>query len=520
MKTIPSIVAGAAEKYGAAAALEEPGRVLSFADLEVQMDRAASAFLNAGLEPGERVAIWAPNSGDWIVAALGVMAAGAAIVPLNTRMKGEEAAYILNKSRAKFLVTVSGFLDIDYPALLEGLDLPHLGEVILLEGESRGKSVVAWAQFLEAGTGVGAEKVLARRTAVTEEDISDIIFTSGTTGKPKGVPLSHGQTVIMFDIWCDHVGLREGDRYLIVNPFFHTFGYKAGWLACLLRGATILPQAIFDVPVILDRIARENISVLPGPPTLYQSLLADPALETADISSLRLAVTGAAVIPVQLIEDIRTRLGIATVVTAYGLTEACGLVTMCYPDDPVEKIAGTSGRPVKGVEVRLVDGSDREVVRGEPGEILVRGYTIMQGYFEDEQATAESLTDDGWLRTGDIGILDEDGYLKITDRKKDMLIIGGFNCYPAEVENIMLGHPDIAQVAVVGKPDQRMGEVPVAFVVVKEKGLTEEEMVRWCRLNMANYKVPRAIHFVDALPLNAAGKVKKFALRERLADAT
>ncbi|WP_321392542.1 FadD3 family acyl-CoA ligase [Emcibacter sp.] len=520
MKTIPSIVVRAANNFGPAPALEEGGDVWTYAELKDRMDRAAAAFIAAGLDAGDRVAIWAPNCRDWIVAALGVMAAGGAIVPLNTRMKGEEAAYILNKSRATFLVTVSGFLDIDYPALLEGCDLPHLRNILLLDGQSEVTGLLDWQDFFAAGAEVDRASVEARRRAVMEEDVSDIIFTSGTTGKPKGVPLSHGQTLSMVNCWSDHVGLRAGDRYLIVNPFFHTFGYKAGWLPCILQGATILPHAVFDVPAILSRIAREHISVLPGPPTLYQSLLSDPALDKADISSLRLAVTGAAVIPVQLIENIRNRLGIETVITAYGLTEACGVVTMCNPDDSDEKIATTSGRPVEGMEVRIVDDNLYDLPQGEAGEILVRGYTVMKGYFEDEIATADALTPDCWLRTGDIGVLDEDGYLKITDRKKDMLIIGGFNCYPAEVENIMLDHPAIAQVAVVGRSDERMGEVPVAFVVQNEEGLTEQKLVNWCRLKMANYKVPRAVYFVDVLPLNAAGKVQKFALRERLANAT
>lgn len=516
INTIPSIVMAAAEKYGAASALEEDGKILTFRELLAQMERAAAAFIRAGLKAGDQVAIWAPNSGDWVIAALGVMAAGGAIVPLNTRMKGAEAAYILNKSKASILLTVSGFLETDYPALLLDSGLPYLKSTISLSGRSGVEDVLLWEDFLASGVDVAPEKVREVWEGVTEGSVSDIIFTSGTTGNPKGVPMTHGQTVATFEIWCDQVGLRQGDRYLIVNPFFHTFGYKAGWLACLLRGATILPHAIFDVPAILDRIAREKVSVLPGPPTLYQSLLADPALAAADISSLRLAVTGAAVIPEQLIREMFDLLGCETVVTAYGLTESCGIVTMCSPSDPIEKIAGTSGKPIEGIELRITDDNLTDMPAGTPGEILVRGHSILNEYFEDNSATAEALTEEGWLKTGDIGVLDEEGYLRITDRKKDMLIVGGFNCYPAEVENIMLSHPGLVQVAVVGRPDERMGEVPVAYAVAAERALTQEAVIKWCRERMANYKVPRAICFEHALPLNASGKVQKFLLKEKL----
>jgi acyl-CoA synthetase (AMP-forming)/AMP-acid ligase II len=312
------------------------------------------------------------------------------------------------------------------------------------------------------------------------------------------------------------VGLREGDRYLIVNPFFHSFGYKAGWLSCVLRGATILPHAVFDVPAVLERTSREKISVLPGPPTLYQSILAHPERDRHDLSSLRLAVTGAAAIPVELIRRMRDELGFETVITGYGLTETCGTVSMCDQDDDAKTIATTSGRAIPGIEVRCVDGEGAEVARGEPGEVVVRGYNVMQGYFEDAAETRATIDPDGWLHTGDVAVMDERGYLRITDRLKDMFIMGGFNCYPAEIESQMYSHEEIAQVAVIGVPDERMGEVAMAFVVpVPGSQPTGEAIVAWCRDHMANYKVPRRIEIVDALPMNAAGKVTKFVLRER-----
>ncbi|MET0594274.1 MAG: AMP-binding protein, partial [Polyangiaceae bacterium] len=320
---------------------------------------------------------------------------------------------------------------------------------------------------------------------------------------------------------ADTVGLRAGDRYLVVLPFFHTFGYKAGWLASFMMGATVLPQAVFDVPEVLRRVAQDRISVLPGPPALYQSFLARPDLASYDLSTLRLAVTGAAVIPVELIHRMRRELHIETVITGYGLTEGTGVATMCRASDDPETIANTSGRAIPDVEVRIVDDSQNEVPRGAPGEIVVRGYTVMQGYLDDPAETAATIDSNGWLHTGDIGVMDPRGYVQITDRKKDMYIVGGFNAYPAEIESVLLQHPAIAQVAVVGAPDERMGEVGVAFVLLKAgSALGEEELIAWSRERMANYKVPRRAIVVDALPMNATGKVLKYRLREQLRKAT
>jgi HIP---CoA ligase len=345
--------------------------------------------------------------------------------------------------------------------------------------------------------------------------MSDLVFTSGTTGNPKGAMATHGQTLRTFATWAEVVGLRHGDRYLIVNPFFHTFGYKAGIIACLLRGATIVPQPVFDVPAVLDLIERERITVLPGPPTLHQSILDAPDRVARDLTSLRLVVTGAAAVPVVLVERLRDELTVETVLTAYGLTESCGTVTMCRRGDDPVTISTTSGRAIPDTEVRVVDAQGNPVVTGEPGEIVVRGYNVMTGYFEDSAATAEAIDADGWLHTGDVGVLDAAGNLAITDRIKDMYVVGGFNAYPAEIEQLLATHPGIADCAVVGVPDERLGEVGKAFVVARPGSeLDPLEIVAWCREHMANYKAPRTVNVVDVLPRNASGKVLKFALRD------
>jgi acyl-CoA synthetase (AMP-forming)/AMP-acid ligase II len=325
---------------------------------------------------------------------------------------------------------------------------------------------------------------------------------------------THGQTLRVFQTWAEVVGLRAGDRYLVVNPFFHTFGYKAGWVACLLQGATIIPQAVFDVGEAMGRIAEERVTVLPGPPTLFQSILDTPDRDRYDLSSLRLAVTGAAVVPVELIRRMREELTFQTVLTAYGLTEATGTVTMCRAEDDPETIASTSGRAIPDTETRVVDDGGSPLPSGQAGEVVTRGYHVMRGYLDDPAATAEAIDDDGWLHTGDIGVMDERGYLRITDRKKDLFIVGGFNAYPAEIEGVLLRYPGVSQVAVVGIPDERLGEVGMAFVVPRP-GYTVagDELIAWAREEMANYKVPRRVAVVDALPLNASGKVLKTELR-------
>ena len=515
-RTIPRLLLAAGERFGARSAVEDGGVRLSFAELAAAGLRAARAFMAAGLCPGERAAVWAPNIHEWIVAAVGLQSAGGVLVTLNTRFKGAEAGYVLRKSGARLLLTMDEFLGVDYVASLRGQDLPDLARIVTFRGEAQGATT--WEAFLASGAGVSEDEARARAAAVSPDDLSDLLFTSGTTGSPKGVMTAHGQNLRAFEAWSEVVGLREGDRYLVVNPFFHSFGYKAGWLASLMRGASVLPQAVFDVPAVLERIAREKVSVLPGPPTLYQSILAHPGLAAHDLSSLRLAVTGAAAIPVELVQRMRGELGFETIITGYGLTECCGIVSMCRYDDDPETIATTSGRAIPGVEVRCVDDEGKDVPRGQPGEVVVRGYNVMRGYFEDPGATRETIDPQGWLHTGDVAVMDERGYLRITDRIQDMFIVGGFNCYPAEIESLLFGSGLFAQVAVVGVPDERMGEVGVAFVVpAPGRQLTPQGVIGWCRENMANYKVPRRVEIVDALPMTASGKVQKFALRERAA---
>jgi len=530
--TIGSAVRRAAERFGPTEALVDDRHRLDFTALATNVDAAARAMLAAGVQRGDPVAIWAPNVAEWVFAALGALTVGCPVVPLNTRFRPAEAADVIRRSRASVTVCTEGFLGRGYATELVGLvgDLPHLRHVIavpLPDGPAPAPPVPAgttgWDDFIAAGAPVSDDDLDEARRAVTPDDLGDIIFTSGTTGRPKGVVTTHAQSLRAFADWSGVVGLTHGDRYLVVNPFFHTFGYKAGILACLLRGATIVCEPVFDAGRVLARIGAERISMLPGPPTLYLTILEHPDRHRVDLSSLRLAVTGAAAVPVEMVRRMHTDLGFDTVITGYGLTEATGVVAMCRAGDDPATIATTSGRAIPDVELRIVDEAGAEVARGDAGEIVCRGYNVMIGYLDDPTATAEAIDPDGWLHTGDIGVMDDRGYVRITDRLKDMFIVGGFNAYPAEIENMLSEHPAVAQVAVVGVPDDRMGEVGHAWVVprsgVEIAGVAGDQLaadlMAWARERMANYKVPRQVHVVEALPTNASGKVLKFELRAR-----
>lgn len=505
--TIPHAAQAAAQRWGDKPALIENGQTTSFNDLWREARAAASACLAKGVGPGSRVAIWAPNCREWIVATLGAQICGAAIVPLNTRLKGREAGDILRRAKVTVLFTVKEFLGCDYPALLVDEATPDLAHTILMEGQ-------AWQDFLADGQGAGDDRLDGLMAQVTGETISDIMFTSGTTGAPKGVLSVHGAVVKMFYDWGERVDVREGDRFLIVNPFFHTFGYKAGWVACLVRGATILPMPVFDAAKLADMIEHQGVNFIPGAPTIYQMLLIEQEKSKRDFSSLRVAVTGAAPVPPALIYRMKNELGMERVVNGYGMTEH-GCVCMTPAEASVDQISASIGKPLPSVEVVCVDENGTHLGPDQSGEFWVRGYGVMRGYLDDPEATAETITPDGWLRTGDIGRIDADGYMFITDRMKDMYISGGFNCYPAEIEKLLNDHPGIEMAAVVGMPDERMGEVGKAFVIPRAGvELTPEGVIAWAREAMANYKVPRKVVIVSDLPRNAAGKVLRTALRE------
>ncbi len=510
--TIPRLLLDAAARHGDSMAVVESGTRTTYDGLLQRALRAGAVLAQAGVKAGDRVGILLPNSLSWIEAGLGAAFLGAVVVPVSTRLKGDEAAYILNKARVHTLIAVGNFLGTDYGAMLDRQDLPALRCRYRVGPGAEGWA--DWDAATQAIAPAGLAAIAEGGRSVRPDDLAEVIFTSGTTGFPKGAMIRHGQIVGAYSFYADRAAIRQGDRYLIIAPMFHSFGWKAGVIASIARGATMYPLQAFDAGRVLALIDAEKITAMGGPPTIFSSLLDANRQAGRDMSSLRSVVTGASMVSPALITALLRDVGVERVVNAYGLTEASALVTMTRPDDDVDRVATTAGVVIDGVELRCVDPAGVPVPAGEAGEIEVRGYTVMAGYFDDPAATADTITADGWLRTGDVGVLDQDGYLRVTDRMKDMFITGGFNCYPAEIERLMLAHPDIREVAVIGMPDARLGEVARAIVVPADgRRIEPEALIAWCRGQMANYKVPRVVEVVDALPRNAMGKVQKFVLR-------
>jgi HIP---CoA ligase len=544
--TIPAAVTRAAGLFGERTAISEPdGPRLSYRELSERVTGVAAALAAAGIEAGDRVAIWAPNTHHWVLAALGAQTAGATLVPVNTRFTGAEALDVIGRSGATALFVAGPFLGADRLAGLRTADEAEPGQLSRLRlivrvpvdaapavgrqptrageaprpaeraqpGETPwpGRELLDWAELERRAAAAPPDVAADRAAAIRPDDVSDILFTSGTTGRSKGAMSSHRQALAVAAAWAECGEVTGADRYLVLNPFFHSFGYKAGLLVCLLTGAAIVPQPVYDPEQAMRLIESQRITVLPGAPTVYQTILDHPARGQHDLSSLRLAVTGAAVVPVALVERMQSELSFDIVLTAYGLTEAV-VVTMCRPGDEPRTVATTSGRATAGFEISLAGGA---ADADGAAEILVRGPNVMLGYLDDPAATKEAIDAAGWLHTGDVGMLDAQGNLTITDRLKDMYICGGFNVYPAEVEQVLARLDGIAESAVIGIPDARLGEVGKAFVVTRPGGqLTEDEIVAYCRERLANFKVPRQVEFRSQLPRNPSGKPLKRLLRE------
>lgn len=504
-RTVPAALDRLVDRFPDQAALITDDRSFTATELRDEVHRAAAALIALGVQRGDRVAVWSPNTWHWVIACLAIHHAGAAMVPLNTRYTASEANDILARTGAPVLFGMGRFLGNDRVADLDRAALPALRHIVRIPIDTNDGT---WDEFITRGTDLDA--VVARAAAVLPDDLSDILFTSGTTGRSKGVLCAHRQSLSASASWAANGKITSADRYLCINPFFHNFGYKAGILACLQTGATLIPQLTFDPLRTLQAIEQHRITVLPGPPTIYQTLLDHPARGDYDLSSLRFAVTGAATVPVVLVERMQSELDIDIVLTAYGLTEANGMGTSCRADDDAVTVATTCGRPFADFELRIDAATP-----GEAGEVLLRGPNVMLGYLDDPEATAAAIDADGWLHTGDIGVLDTNGNLRITDRLKDMYICGGFNVYPAEVEQVLARMEGVADAAVIGVPDERLGEVGRAFVVTRPGAdLDEESVIAYTREHLANFKAPLSVRFVDALPRNAGGKVVKPQLRE------
>jgi acyl-CoA synthetase (AMP-forming)/AMP-acid ligase II len=515
--TIPALLRDAAQLHGEKAALSSTvDGPTSFARLDAEADRVARALIADGMDHGERIAIWAPNMWEWVAAATGIQRAGGTIVPLNTRLRGGEVADIVRRAGITRIVSIGDFLGRHYPDMLRPETMPDLRQIIVLRADPRKLAGIEedWDAFLARGDALPEAALRAREAAVTPETIADIMFTSGTTGLPKGAIFDHRRSLGGGRAWTGISGMGADDRYCCFGPFSHNASYKAGWVAGLMTGATVYWPEAYDSETILSLIADNRISVMPAPPTVWQEVLDDTHRADWDISSLRFLSTGATVVPIALIRRLAAETDIEHITTGYGMTECSGSATHTLPGDGMERVAFTVGTAIPGTEIRIVDSSGRPLAAGMPGEVLIRDDKLLIEYLDNPEATRATLDADGWLHSGDVGALDAEGYLKLTDRLKDMYIVGGFNVYPAEIEKQMGGLPGLGQCAIIGVPDARLGEVGHAFVVrTAGSSLTAAEVIAWSKANLANYKVPRGVTFLDALPMNSTGKVVKFALK-------
>ncbi len=517
--TLPRMLRDQAERHpGAVVVAERDGPRLTLADLRERASGVARRLMALGVAPGDRVAMWGVNSAAWVTHAFGIWDAGAVIVPLSARYKGIEAAQLIEKTGAKVLIAGAGPADPRSAELLP--PLPGLHHVLTsgdlgAAPDLLGAGAEAVSARAVSARAVSAEAAEERALSVLPGDLCEIMSTSGTTGTPKGVMIDHSQVLRGYWDWSEIVTLDENDRYPVIAPFSHGFGLNAGLVACVLRRATMVPIPVFAPESLMSLISSERVTVLAGPPTLFHRVLDELDRGSWDVSSLRVAICGAAAVPASLITRLVERVGLERMINAYGLMEGT-VVSMTRAGDPIEVVAATTGRPVPGIEVKIVDDDGKEVAPGERGEILQRGYGVMRGYWDDPDRTAEVVDAGGWLHTGDVGVLDEAGNLAIVDRKKELYIVNGFNVSPAEVESLLLREGSLAQASVVGVPDPVSGEAGLAYVVPRPGQKPDPEaLLAWARANMAGYKVPKTITVLDALPTNPNGKVDKLALRPR-----
>ncbi|TAK54552.1 MAG: AMP-binding protein [Gammaproteobacteria bacterium] len=509
---------------------------LSYSELRSTVDRFARALIAIGVHYGDQVAVWMTGCPEWVIAQFAIYKIGARLVPLNTRFKAGEVQYSLAHSDATTLILQSTFLNGSIPALdmlreicteldcaapgaLHSENLPRLRNVVCL-GAHCCPGVLSWSDVLAAGLDVSKADLARAQEVVNGDDICQIMYTSGTTGAPKGAMIAHRTNQCGLAMLAKRVHMSSSDTILAALPLFTNFGCMLSVAVAICYGARMVIQATFDPEESLRLIEREQVTILLGTPTMFIMLQQHPKFAQFDVRSLRSGIIGGAPAPVSVIEAMANRLGLKDLLGGYGLVEGGGVSSATLENDTLDHVATTVGRPMPFCEVRIVNtATGQPAVPEESGEICVRERFRFshhfKSYYKDPIRTAETIDSDGWLHTGDLGRIDDQGYLVITGRLKDMYICGGFNVYPAEVENALHRHPGIKQAAVIGVPDVRLGEVGMAFVVLNaDATIAADAIIGFCRRQMANTKVPRFVHFLDQLPLTATGKVQKFVLRE------
>ncbi len=521
-----------------AAVFAADGITLSWYDLQRRSDEVASALLALGIRRGNRVGIWAPNRVEWLLVQFGTARIGAILVNINPAYRSSELEYALNKVRCRALIMARSLKSSDYLGILKGLApeldrpgtepllesrrLPHLKHVIVLPDHGKDAPVPARAQgfsdFIRNAGPAHAMRLAGLSAELDPDDAINIQFTSGTTGSPKGATLSHFNIVNNARYCADAMALGANDRLCIPVPLYHCFGMVLGVLSCVASGATmVFPGESFDAAQTIAAIQRHRCTALHGVPTMFIAMLAHPTLAQHDMSTLRTGIMAGAPCPIETMRRVVSGLHMSQVTIAYGMTETSPISFQSGVDDPLERRVSTVGRIHPHVEVKIVDAQGRIVPVGQSGELCTRGYSVMRGYWEDEQRTREAIDASGWMHTGDLATIDAEGYCNIVGRMKDMLIRGGENVYPREIEEFLLRHAAVQEVQVFGVPDARYGEEICAWIVLKAgQTASVEEITSFCQGQIAHYKVPRHIRFVPAFPLTATGKAQKFVMREAM----
>jgi fatty-acyl-CoA synthase len=490
---------------------------LTYRELNDQVDRLARGLIELGLERGDRLGIWSPNRYEWVLIQFATAKAGVILVNLNPAYRTSELEYALQQSGCRWLVAAREFKTSDYAAMIEEVrpGIETLERVVLFESPE-------WDEVLAAGDGASPDALRERMAALDPDDRINIQYTSGTTGAPKGATLTHHNILNNGFFVGELCGYTDADRVCIPVPFYHCFGMVMGNLGCSSHGACmVLPEAAFEPLSVLQAVEAERCTSLYGVPTMFIAELEHPEFDSFDLSSLRTGIMAGAPCPSTAMEQVIDRMHMAEVTICYGMTETSPVSTQTRADDALELRVGTVGRVHPHVEVKVIEPVDGHTVpRGEPGELCTRGYSVMRGYWDDPERTAEAIDESGWMHTGDLATMDDDGYVQIVGRSKDMIIRGGENVYPREVEEFLYKHPDVQDVAVVGVPDERYGEEIMAWLIPRAGAELDPEQVReFCRGKIAHFKVPRYVEVVDEFPMTVTGKVQKFKLRERATEA-
>ncbi|MBZ5200949.1 AMP-binding protein [Planomicrobium chinense] len=537
-KTVGQIVRERASLHPATEAYVYPERNVrkTYKEFDEETDRLARAFMGIGIAKGEHIAIWSDNKREWLLSQFATGKMGGVLVTVNTSYQSAELEYLLKQSDATTLILGEEFKGTSYIDIINEVcpelksaekgavsseKLPHFKRVIVM-GENQFPGIYTWSEFEAFAEEVSDEQLEERFVSMDPDDVINIQYTSGTTGFPKGVMLTHRNVVNNGKLIGDTMNLSELDRLCIPVPFFHCFGCVLGTMAAVTHSTTMVIAEQFEPKRVLQMVQDEKCTGLHGVPTMFIAELNHPDFGSFDTSTLRTGIMAGSPCPIEVMKKVINDMGASEITIAYGQTESSPVITQTRADDDIEKRVSTVGKPHAEVEVKIVDPvTNEQVPAGVPGELCTRGYHVMKGYYKNEEATRNAIDEEGWLHTGDIAVEDEDGYIAITGRIKDMVIRGGENIYPREIEEFLYQHPSIQDVQVVGVPDPKYGEELMAWVILKEgQKLSSEELREYCQGKISRHKIPRYIEFTKEYPMTASGKIQKFKLREMSAERT